>query len=389
LGADGQLGDARDAERLELRAVLSSQTFARSQRLVKLLEYIAERHFLGQAEQVCEYTIATEVLGRPSDFDPAEDAIARVEIHRLRKKLRDYYATEGVNRPLKMIIPPGMYTPVFQHEGGGAGSRAPDTPTEAPINGMQPEAPAETVHQAPGEPGPALRRKIWLPAALTGMALAAAGVAAWRTGAAPRLEEPPRVPPPAVAIPGDSAMRIIAGYDRAQYIDHHGHTWLGDRFFEGGGRPAAPFRQFIARTCDPILYQHGRIGVTAYNVPLKPGTYEMKLHFVEPVYGPGLETGGGENSRVFDVSANGKMLLDSFDIVSDAGGPNVADVRVFKDIRPGPDGYLHVTFHPTTWAGNRPTTGNPSPARRMRTCLTTRGTAISPMPSRWRPAATP
>src|SRR5271156_2276364 len=103
---------AADSEREELREVLSSRTFARAQRLVQLLEYIAEKYFLGQADQVCEYAIATEVLGRPPDFDPAQDAISRVEIHRLRKKLRDYYATEGSNRPIKIVIPPGTYTPV-------------------------------------------------------------------------------------------------------------------------------------------------------------------------------------------------------------------------------------------------------------------------------------
>src|SRR5579862_7553405 len=104
------------AERTELTAVLSSPTFARAQRLVKLLEYISEKHFQGQDSEVCEYSIATEVLGRPADFDPAEDAIARVEIHRLRKKLREYYSAEGAHQTLKIIIPPGMYTPVFQKD---------------------------------------------------------------------------------------------------------------------------------------------------------------------------------------------------------------------------------------------------------------------------------
>src|ERR1035441_2506978 len=119
---DANQGGARPtgvtgAERLELAAVLASPTFARAQRLVKLLEYICERHFEGQGAQVCEYSIATEVLGRPTNFDPAEDAIARVEIHRLRKKLREYYAAEGSRQQLKIIIPPGMYTPVFQQDG--------------------------------------------------------------------------------------------------------------------------------------------------------------------------------------------------------------------------------------------------------------------------------
>ena len=106
-----------DAERKELASVLASPTFARAQRLVKLLEHIAERHFLGEDEQVSEYSIATEILGRPVDFDPTQDAIARVEIHRLRKKLKEHYAAEGAHQPLKIIIPPGMYTPVFQRDG--------------------------------------------------------------------------------------------------------------------------------------------------------------------------------------------------------------------------------------------------------------------------------
>jgi len=360
---DSHVSGADEAERLELGAVLSSQTFARSQRLVKLLEYISERHFHGQDDQVCEYAIATEVLGRSPGFDPAEDAIARVEIHRLRKKLRDYYATEGTNRPLKIIIPPGMYTPVFQQDGNAparpANGKAIEEPAAAtlapPANGKQPEEPGalldparEAPPELPPSPLPSIQRdrkiRLFLGAAF-GIVLAAAGVAAWRTGIGATLPELPRIPPPVVALPADNAIRIIAGYNRPQYIDHRGHTWLSDRFYEGGGQPGAPFRQFIARTCDPLLYQNGRIGVTAYDIPLQSGVYEMKLHFVEPVYGPGRETGGGENSRVFDILLNGKMLVDGFDIVSDAGGPNIADVRVFKDIQPGPDGHLRLGFH--------------------------------------------
>src|SRR5579871_3733075 len=120
MGDNGQPGlsatESIVAERQELAAVLGSATFARAQRLVKLLEYICESHFAGRDSDVCEFSIATEVLGRPTNFDPAEDAIARVEIHRLRKKLRDYYAGEGATRPLKIIIPPGLYTPVFQQD---------------------------------------------------------------------------------------------------------------------------------------------------------------------------------------------------------------------------------------------------------------------------------
>jgi len=340
-----------DAKRLELAAVLASPTFARAQRSVKLLEYICEKHFAGQDAEVCEYSIATDVLGRPSNFDSGEDAIARVEIHRLRKKLREYYAAEGARQPLKIIIPPGMYTPVFQEDGNSTAG--------APANGEAlAESAADTLSDAaldepelPPLPPPVAaaprrgKRRTWLwAAAIVAVGVAAVGVVAFRTAAGNERESPPRLPLPPVAATPDSAVRIIAGYDR-KYIDHHGHTWLPDRYFDGGGQPRAPFRQFFARTSDPLLFQNGRIGLAGYNIPLKPGSYEMKLYFVEPVYGPGLETGGGENSRVFDILVNGKVAIDSFDIVADAGGPLIADVRAFKDIQPGPDGILRLGFH--------------------------------------------
>ncbi|MFN7994852.1 MAG: malectin domain-containing carbohydrate-binding protein [Bryobacteraceae bacterium] len=335
--------------RSALKEVLSSKTFSRAQRLVKLLEYISERYFEGRAEEVGEYSIATEVLGRPGDFDPAQDAISRVEIHRLRKKLREYYATEGAHNPIKIVVPSGMYTPVFLREN--------PTQPDGPQNGsVLPDQPAAAFAEPPTVPTPAAHATLpvgrnWKLLTIVAASLCVAGggavmVAIWspKTELAPP-ELPHPVPPPAAAST-EGAIRIIAGYDHTKYVDRNGHTWLRDTFFEGGGNPRAPFRQFIGRTADPVLYQNGRIGPAGYNIPLKPGTYELKLHFVEPIYGPGLETGGGENSRVFDILANGKTLLENFDIVSDSGGPDIADVRIFKDIHPGPDGYLRLVFNP-------------------------------------------
>jgi hypothetical protein len=348
-------GVATGTERLELAAVLASSTFARAQRSIRLLEYICEKHFAGNDAEVCEYSIATEVLGRPADFDSAEDAIARVEIHRLRKKLRDYYATEGAHQALKIIIPPGMYTPVFQEDGN---STAP-VPANGETNGEallesaaeplgdgvpdEPELPP-AIPATRATPVPVRRRiRLWV-AGVLALVLVVVAAAALRGIAKRQMVDPPRLPPPPVIGAADNAVRIIAGYDR-RYIDRHGHIWLPDRYFEGGGQPRAPFRQFFARTSDQLLYQNGRIGLTAYNIPLKPGTYELKLYFAEAVYGPGLETGGGENSRVFDIMLNGKTLANSFDIVSDAGGALIADIRVFKDVQPGPDGILRLGFH--------------------------------------------
>jgi hypothetical protein len=63
------------------------------------------------------------------------------------------------------------------------------------------------------------------------------------------------------------------------------------------------------------------------------------------VFGDGNEAGGGETNRLFNVFANGKLLLEMIDVVADAG-PNAPDIRVFKDIQPGADGLLHLECRP-------------------------------------------
>ena len=60
-----------------------------------------------------EYQIATEVLGRPSGFDPQSDSTVRVQAGRLRVKLAEYYSTEGVSDPVIVEIPKGSYALTF------------------------------------------------------------------------------------------------------------------------------------------------------------------------------------------------------------------------------------------------------------------------------------
>ena len=97
-------------------------------------------------------------------------------------------------------------------------------------------------------------------------------------------------------------------------------------------------------TRDMALFQTAREGDFQYDIPLKPGNYELHLYFAELIYGERNPAGGGETSRLFHVDVNGKRLLSYFDIISDAGGPNMADERVFKDISPAADGKLHLKF---------------------------------------------
>jgi hypothetical protein len=108
---------AFDREKSELDSVLSSWILERAPSLAHLLTYVCSKYFDGASEQIKEYNIAVEALGRPPDFDQKKDSIVRVEAHKLRKRLREYYKSEGADHPVRIEIPPGQYVPkfIFQH----------------------------------------------------------------------------------------------------------------------------------------------------------------------------------------------------------------------------------------------------------------------------------
>jgi hypothetical protein len=145
-----------------------------------------------------------------------------------------------------------------------------------------------------------------------------------------------------VGLPVGEEVHILAGATR-KYVDHAGKLWIPDMFFSGGNGVASSV-QHIWRTQDPILYRTSRQGEFSYNIPLKPGTYELHLHFAETFYGPENSGGGGEGSRTMTISANGQPLLRDFDVLADAGGGRTADVKVVEDISPAADGQLHLAF---------------------------------------------
>src|SRR6266849_3000260 len=102
-----------EEERAELAAVLATEIFRRSPKLSRLLSYICDKYFAGEEDELKEYSIAVDVLGRDSEFDPQLDAAVRVDTHYLRKRLKQYYASEGSSHRLQIIIPTGQYTPKF------------------------------------------------------------------------------------------------------------------------------------------------------------------------------------------------------------------------------------------------------------------------------------
>jgi hypothetical protein len=145
-----------------------------------------------------------------------------------------------------------------------------------------------------------------------------------------------------VGPPAGEEIRILSGASRS-FVDHAGKLWNADTWFAGGTAVKSSLRH-IGRTQDPDFYRTSRQGEFHYDIPLKKGIYELRLHFAETVYGPESAGAGGEGSRIMAVRANGRTLLSRLDIVADAGASATADVKVFSDISPGPDGLLHLMF---------------------------------------------
>lgn len=104
-----------------------------SESLCKLLRYLAEHSLDHPGIALKEYQIATEVLGRPVGFDPQSDSTVRVQAGRLRVKLAEYYAQEGVDDPIRVEIPKGSYALMFHLHATKSGiSLAPPLQVEAP-----------------------------------------------------------------------------------------------------------------------------------------------------------------------------------------------------------------------------------------------------------------
>lgn len=112
-----------------------------SESLCRLLRYLAQKELESPGVHVKEYQIATEVFGRPSDFDPQVDSTIRVQAARLRAKLGDYYSSAGLQDSVVVDLPRGSYSLQFHHRTPSNGKPAPAAVAES-LN--HPMAPAGT-----------------------------------------------------------------------------------------------------------------------------------------------------------------------------------------------------------------------------------------------------
>ena len=350
---EGSGSPGSDVIRAELEAVLTSDAFVRAPSLAQFLRYVCQKALSGEAGQIKEYNIAVEAFGRQPSFDQKEDAIVRVEAHRLRKRLKQYYEGEGLNHRILIVIPSGQYAPIFVSR-SEVNSNAIRSPEEAGTSTSLAPVNFDVAISGPAASGkiaaPPLRRarRLAVPITVMGATLLVAAISVIMTGGPGHRTstgfDPAGGSPAAAGLAaGDEGVRIACGLTAAKYVDSLGNTWLGDRYYQGGNAWSTP-ADTILRTRDAALFQTRREGTFRYDIPLAPGNYELHLLFAERVFGTGNLAGGGETSRIFHVFANGSPILESLDVISDAEGSNTADEKVFKDIAPGQDGFLHLQF---------------------------------------------
>lgn len=136
----------------QLQRILSSETLRNSVTLQNLLQYLVVRAVDGCPDGPKEYTIGVEAFGRKSDFDPKTDTIVRVQTHRLRQKLKEYYGQEGLHDTVVVEIPKGKYCPVFRSH-----------PPQVAVDIAQDETHSEQQDISPALPGhvPGAARKAY------------------------------------------------------------------------------------------------------------------------------------------------------------------------------------------------------------------------------------
>ncbi len=320
------------AEKDELNWLLTSGVLGRSSNLARMLTFICEKHVLGLDDQVTEYLIATEALGRRDDFDPQTDTIVRVTAHSLRKRLQEIYQTEGVNRPVHIHIPLGKYMPSFVHIGEDHTLDLQNAHTPASSGPEQVLPHAHTAAVTP-QPKQLLRRLVAAASLLVVILLCGFFVYTYRNAKRAALTAPQGTP---AALPlSTNTIRALMGNGRKTYVDHSGFTWTPSSYCSSGDSVTVP-TQRIAGTEDPYIYLGGIRGIAHCLFPIKPGQYEIHLHFAET-----SDLQMATHVIVFSINAGPNV---SFDVVDNAGGDDIATSLVLTGVRPEKDGAIHMDY---------------------------------------------
>jgi len=334
-----------------VRRVASSSTFEKSPRLRAFLLHVCQCALDNRPEAATEQQIGIHVYDRPPGYNPNDDNIVRSQARLLRLKLEHHFANEGKDEPVVITIPKGRYLPVFENR--LALLAMPPAGATAPVKVGGQRLPRRLLLFIGALIVVSVVALVWVANLLlrskTSSSLSPASAVSGRP-AAPDAR--PAARGDSVAAAPVAEARVAAGNMGAPYTDIWGQRWESDRYYEGGVSRPGP-RELFPPVADPGLFktiresaamEYGTQHEFRYHIPVKPGVYELRLYFADPLRGADVEhQDDAQNTRRFAVSSNGRPLLSGFDPIGDAGTAPV-DVRVFKDITPADDGMVHLEF---------------------------------------------
>jgi len=107
------MGIAEQEARDQVKRVVQSDLLRFSELQRRLLLYLADKSLSGEADQLKEYTIAVDALGKPESYDPRRDSTVRLQSSKLRQKLGEYYRTVGQTDPVVVDFPKGHFKLIF------------------------------------------------------------------------------------------------------------------------------------------------------------------------------------------------------------------------------------------------------------------------------------
>lgn len=132
----------------QLQKILRSRAFSDSPRSRRFFEYIVNERLNGACGALKENVIAMEVFEKDSAFDARLVSTVRTGANRLRKKLRDYYQTEGQSDLISIDLPEGSYIPEVEVRTGQLSDKPPGMQ-----NSALPDMPAHSeAARTPGKP---------------------------------------------------------------------------------------------------------------------------------------------------------------------------------------------------------------------------------------------
>jgi hypothetical protein len=154
--------------------IRATDALGRSQLIHKLFDFLIDCSTTGRAPKETE--VAIEVFGKDVGFDVAQDAMVRVYVHKLRRKLEEYYSGSGHSDPFQLTIPKGAYRIVIHDRDATKSDPAPVEPVA--------EVPATVAPPLSKLPMPPAKFRRWLKAALAASVvinLVCLGALLWRS----------------------------------------------------------------------------------------------------------------------------------------------------------------------------------------------------------------